>query len=242
MAYCWLPFIVAFEATGNAGYAEEARLRADYIFQHQNNPPANAAHGQAPNDGGLMHGVDSHEGEWVEGPYWIFSPWMTTLLVDAMQRYYLHSGDQRVWALAQRFGDAVINFADEVRSSWEPEGYEFPWITIPCYLAGSQGNLREWEDYEHCLDVAKITAFAYYCSVLQGAPQGKYLLETKKLVDGARQVTDYWIRPQAPSYGKSIYRLSPARKFNWWFRTTSDLDYLVNYRQAAITHLDLLLF
>jgi hypothetical protein len=242
LAYCWLPFIVAFEATGNAAYAEQARLRANYVFQHQNNPPSNAEHGQAPNDGGLMHGIDSHEGYWEPGPFWIFSPWMTTLLVDVMQRYYLHSGDTRVLASAQRFGDAIIKVADEVRSSWASEGYEFPWITIPAYLAGSQGNAREWEDYEHCLDVAKITAFAYYCSVLQGAPQDKYLRETHKLLDGARQVTDYWIRPAAPAYGKSIYRLSPARKFNWWFKTTSDVDYLIYSRKGSLTPIYLLMY
>jgi hypothetical protein len=244
LAFTWLAFIVAFEATGNSTYADQARQRADYIFQHQNNPPLNAEHGRAPNDGALMHGFDSHEGWWEPGnPFWIFSPWMTTLLVDVMQRYHLHSGDQRMLASAQRFGDAIINFADVVRGNlpgWE--GYEFPDVPIPSYLAGSQGSTMEWEDYNHCLDVAKITAFAYYCSVLQGTPQTKYHRETARLLEGAGQVIAYWIRPQAHDYGKSIYRLSPARKFNWWFRTTSDLDYLVNCGKASITPIYLLLF
>ncbi len=244
LAYCWLPFIVAFEANGNASHAQQARLRADYVFYHQNHPPANAAHGQAPNDGGLMHGFDSHEGYWESGPYWIFSPWMTALLVDVMQRYYLHSGDTRVLAAAQRFGDAIIDVGDTVRNLIDWPGYEFPGVPIPSYLAGSQGSVREWEDYEHCLDVAKITAFAYYCSILQRHPKTKYLQETEKLFDAGRQVTAYWIRPEAPAYGKSIYRLSPPRKFSWWFRTTSDLDYLVNFvnlRKPSISIFNLLL-
>jgi hypothetical protein len=168
---------------------------------------------------------------------------MTTLLVDVMQRYYRHSGDQRVLASAQRFGDAIINVADTVRGDqgdWE--GYPFPDVYIPSFLAGSQGSAMEWADYEHCLDVAKITAFAYYGSVLQGTPQTKYHRERARLLEGAEQVIAYWIRPQAHDYGKSIYRLSPARKFSWWFRTTSDLDYLVNYRQASVAPLYLLLF
>jgi hypothetical protein len=78
--------------------------------------------------------------------------------------------------------------------------------------------------------VAKIAAFAYYCSVLEGAPQGKYLTHTKSLLGGAQKVIPYWIRTQAHDVGKSIYRLSPARKFGWWFRTTSDLDYLLHGR------------
>jgi len=228
LAYGWLAFIVAFEATGNAGYARQARLRADYIFNHQNNPPANPDHGQAPNDGALMHGIDSHEGEWESGPYWIFSPWMTVLLVDVMQRYHQHSGDTRVWASAQRFGDAIINVADGVRNLNDWPGYEFPGLTIPAYLAGSQGNVLEWDDYEHCLDVAKIPAFAFYCSQLAGAPQEKYRTEAQKLLATAKQVMAFFIRPGAHAWGLSIYRLSPARKFGWWFRTTADLDYLLN--------------
>jgi hypothetical protein len=228
LAFTWLAFIVAFEATGDAAYAMEARLRAKYVFYHQNNPPANADHGQAPNDGGLMHGHDSHEGWWESGPYWIFSPFMTGLLVDVMQRYYQHSGDTRVWAAAQRFGDAIINVADGVRNLNDWPGYEFPNLTIPAYLAGSQGNVMDWEDYEHCLDVAKIPAFAFYCSKLAGAPQEKYRTEAQKLLATAKKVVPYWIRPAAHDYGKSIYRLSPARKFGWWFRTTADLDYLLN--------------
>jgi hypothetical protein len=228
LAFSWLAFIVAFEATGNAGYARQARLRANYIFHHQNNPPANADHGQAPDDGALMHGFDSHEGYWEGGPFWIFSPWQTVLLVDVMQRYYQHSRDTRVWAAAQRFGEAVINVADGLRSSTDWPGYEFPELTIPAYLAGSQGNVLEWEDYEHCLDVAKIPAFAFYCSCLAGAPQEKFRTEAQKLLETAEQVTAYWIRPTAHEAGKSIYRLSPPRKFGWWFRTTADVDYLLN--------------
>lgn len=243
LAFSWLAFIVAFEATGNAAYGDQARHRADYVFQHQNNPPSNIEHGQAPNDGALMHGYDSHEGWWEPGePYWIFSPWMTTLLVDVMQRYYLHSGDPRVLSSAQRFGDAIINVADVVRGNQgEWQGYEFPDVPIPSYLAGSQGSLMEWEDFDHCLDVPKITAFAYYSSLLQKTPKNKYYLETQRLLQGAAQVIDYWIRPAAHDYGKSIYRLSPPRKFGWWFRTTSDLDYLLNYRQAALIPILLLL-
>ena len=251
LAFSWLAFIVAYEATGNPTYAQEARLRADAVYYHQNHPPADVDHGQAPNDGALMHGYDHHEGVglWVEDhqkngvSWWIFSPWQTTLLVDVMQRYYFHSGDVRVLAAAQRFGDAAINVADTVRPE-DPEvedpavGYPEPW-----YLASSQGSYttRDMDDWEHCLEVAKITAFAYYCSILQGSPRTAYLTHTQRLLAGAQKVIPYWIRVAAHDVGKSIYRLSPARKFSWWFRTTSDLDYLLHLRTAFGPQLFLLL-
>ncbi len=33
--------------------------------------------------------------------------------------------------------------------------------------------------------------------------------------------------PDGPSSGKAEWRLSPPRKFNWWFGTTSDLPWLL---------------
>ncbi len=244
LTYTWLAFIVAFEATGNASYAEQARARADYTFYLQNHPPANAEHGQAPNDGALMHGYDSHEGYWESGPYWIFSPWMSAMLVDVMQRYYLHSGDGRVLASAQRFGDAIINVADVVRDNTQGpwEGNPVTNAPTPSYLAGSLGSFMDFNDYEHCLDVAKITAFAYYCSVLAGNTQAKYHTETLRLLDAAQQVYAVCINQEFILEGRAIYLVEPPRRGNWWFRTTSDLDYLVNYRKASTIPIYLLLF
>ena len=43
-----------------------------------------------------------------------------------------------------------------------------------------------------------------------------------------------WIKPNAPQSGLASYRLSPPRKFSWWFRTTSNMDFLI----GANTRLD----
>ena len=230
-AFSWLTYIVAFETTGTISYADKARTRADYLFTHQDNPPSNSTHGQAPNDGALVHSYVVHEGFWNDQkPYWVFSPWMSVLVVDVMQRYYLHSGDSRVLTSAKRFGDAIINVGNSTKVYGDP----LYTTRLPAYLCSSDGGPltiydreEQYDDYEHCLDVAKITAFAYYCSILEGIPQQKYLDETNALLDAAENVLDYWIRPTGPDYGKSIYRLVPARKGNWWFRTTADVDYLI---------------
>ena len=114
LAFAWLTFITAFEMTGHEYYAVQARHFADLIFFHQSHPPNHRVHGLAPSDGGLMHSIEQHEGNYDnKSPYWIFSPWMTAILVDAMQRYYLHSKDSRVLKSAMRFADAIIQVANE---------------------------------------------------------------------------------------------------------------------------------
>ncbi len=233
-AFAWLINIVAFEATGKMDYALRAMDQADYIFHFQENPPSHPDHGQAPYTGALMHSMVKHEGWWeASQPYWIFSPWMTTLLIDAMQRYHLHSGDERVLLSAQRFADAVINHANQIRNHWI--GYE-KGLPQPWYLAGYESGWTDSDvDYEHCMDVAKITAFASYCSVLAKQLNEDYLNETKSLLDGANLVIwDIWVRPAGPDYHKSIYRLAPPRKGNWWFRTTQDIDFLVKPPDVSI--------
>ncbi|MBD3265149.1 hypothetical protein GF373_00635 [bacterium] len=235
-AFAWLIYIVAYEATGNAVYAEEARKRAETVFHHQQHPPVHPEHGQAPATGALMHSFAAHEGWWdASHPYWVFSPWMTALLVDAMQRYYLHSADERVLESAQRFGNAIMDSGMAVRDGW-PDfgGYLIEGSPVPHYLAGIERGYYEWADYEHCLDVAKTTAFAYHCSILSHTPNSKYLQATDALLESARVVMDYWIRPSGPDYGKSIYRLAPPRKGNWWFRTTQDIDYLTQFENVGV--------
>ncbi|MBU0596957.1 hypothetical protein KKA94_02230, partial [Patescibacteria group bacterium] len=214
------------EATGNTTYASKSIEMADYFFDLQNTPPSNSSYGQAPNDGALMHQLWVHEGWWKEGdPYWVFSPWMSALFVDAMQRYYYHSGDARVLESAQRFGDAMIDVAVEDQSLGSSGIKAMPW-----YIASSLGSFTDsgpWADREHCLDVAKITAFAYHAANLNGGNSQKYWDGTMELLDCAEWNQDNWVRSSGPEHGLTIYRLNPARKFNWWFRTTSDLDYLL---------------
>jgi len=224
LAISWLATMVAYEATGHVTYAKKTREMADAIFQHQAEPPNHPDHGRAPNTGALMHGMNLHE-EWELGkpPYWIFSPWMTTLIVDALERYAIHSDDARVWHSAMRFGDAVIDHALEIR---ELKGRKW---TIPAYLAGDGANYSDsgpWTDREHAYDVAKITAFAWYASIQSGQPDRKYSDATRQLLRTADSVFSGWIRPQSKHH--AIYRLQPPRKGNWWFRTTSNLDWLLS--------------
>jgi hypothetical protein len=38
---------------------------------------------------------------------------------------------------------------------------------------------------------------------------------------------DYWHRPNGPDSGNTAWRLSPPRKYSWWFGTTTDMSLLV---------------
>jgi len=226
ISFAWLIQMTAFEATGNSAYANTAETMFEYFLDLQDNPPSNS-HGQSPYTGALMHPLQLHEGWWEAGlPYWVFSPWMSTLFVDAMKRYYIHSEDDRVLESAMKFGDAIIDYG--VYDA-DMEGTK----TVPWYIASPEGGSTDsgpWADKEHCLDVAKITGYAYYAAVSTGSEKAQdYLDITNTLLECAEWNQDGWIRPGGPAGGGlTIYRLSPPRKVSWWFRPTMDLDYLLN--------------
>ena len=224
-AFKLLGYVTGFELLGDPAIAQKARTTFDTYLNHQNNPVAGA-----PNTGMLMHTSASHgEGD---GEF-IASPWMTTLLVDAVERYYEHSGDARVGGFVIRIADGMnrINESMYYASDWESPTP----VLVPYYLAGpnltaAQHDQDSYSDVEHAVDVSKIFALAYFFSGTGGSPNAVYLGRFNELSDTARQVFDYWHRPGGPASGLTEYRLSPPRKFNWWFRTTAENDFLVRPR------------
>ena len=102
---------------------------------------------------------------------------------------------------------------------------------VPHYLAGinvvSHGG-DGGSDMEHPLDASKILALAYYFSRIQGTPDETYLVPFSELYRTQEMFTfNEWIRPGAPPAGLASYRLAPPRKFSWWFRTTTNMDWLI---------------
>ncbi len=81
--------------------------------------------------------------------------------------------------------------------------------------------------------VAKIFALAYFFSRMDGSPNAEYLTTFSDLCKSANESTfPFWIRPAATVSGLSPYRLGPAHKFGWWFRTTSNMDWLIGEETA----------
>jgi hypothetical protein len=59
-----------------------------------------------------------------------------------------------------------------------------------------------------------------------------YVGRYRELRETAEHAFRYWIRPNGPNFGLSVYRNSPPRKFNWWFKNNADMDFLLH---GAIT-------
>ena len=78
-----------FGLGNTSAFLKSNRRTFTILYNMQNNPGDGL-----PVTGGLMHTYQAHEG--FGGNDFISSPWMSTLLLDAVERYYIHSGDSRV--------------------------------------------------------------------------------------------------------------------------------------------------
>jgi hypothetical protein len=215
-------YVTGYELLGDPAVARKARDTFTTYLAHQNSPPAGA-----PNTGLLMHLKPDHgEGGSNE---WIASPWMTVLLVDAVERYYIHSGDARVPGFVTRIADGVNRIGESMYYTDAVDGVTH---LQPYYLAGpgltdAQREMDEWGDMEHGVDVSKIFALAYFFTKQAGSPSSVYLGRFEELADTGQAGFNYWTRPNSPASGLPAFRLTPARKFNWWFRTTANRDFLL---------------
>jgi hypothetical protein len=87
---------------------------------------------------------------------------------------------------------------------------------------------KRWTDQQHALDVARILAAAIYFSK-HGRPAAPNLRAAlDKLLDTARWDFKMSFSRTAPKFGAPQYPLTPPRKFNWWFRTTGDIGWLLS--------------
>ena len=220
-AYKLLGYVTGFELLGDAALAQKSENTFAAYVHHQNNPPAGAA-----NTGLLMHQSQDHaEG----GPEFVASPWMTVLLADAVERYYVASADDRVPQFITRIADGLNRLNESIYYSDEVDGVS---RLMPFYLAGpglsdDEHQRNPYADAEHAVDVSKLFALAYYFSRRDGAPNGAYLERFRELQATEEAMFRYWTRPSGPQSGLSVYRMTPARKFNWWFRTTANRDWLL---------------
>ena len=219
-AFKLLGYTSGYELLGDAAVGQKARNTFSAYVNMQENPVAGA-----PENGLLMH-TSSAGGE--GGGEFVASPWMSVLLVDAVERYYVHSGDARVGSFVTRMADGL----NRIGESMYYDTFNGRSVLVPYYLAGpglseDQHVQDVFADVEHAQDVSKIFALAYFFTRADGNPSSTYLGRFNELLSSADAAFDHWYRPGGPESGLTVYRLSPPRKFNWWFRTTADIDYLV---------------
>ncbi|HKE15620.1 MAG TPA: hypothetical protein VKB80_12170 [Kofleriaceae bacterium] len=214
--YALLAALSAWEATGEDRYADRAREVAEDSFAMAADP-AGSWHA----DGCLLHGMTAHEGAGGDEP--ICSPWMSALFADAVWEYFIHTADPAAL-------DFLAGLAHYVADDGLYGGGDGLDLTMPWYLASSVKTFSDdgpYGDVEHTCDVAGLVARGAWAEKQQGGDPGELRAVAEKLLEGCKWDLESWHRPDAPALGKSEWRLSPPRKFSWWFGTTSDLPWLM---------------
>jgi len=209
--YALLAALSAFELTGDRSHAQRATALVNLAVQMSQNAA------QCP-----LHTVEQHEGD-AGDTRLMCSPWMGALLAEAMLRYYILSEDPAVLSWLSGMGDFIQLYAiyDGGVESSELAGRMMPW-----YLVGPSGRIedgRGWGDMEHACDVAGLVAKAAWAKRRLGLNSSAADATTDDLLATCAYVLDYWHR-STPDLAE--YRLNPARKFSWWFGSSTDLAWM----------------
>lgn len=207
--YALLAALVAWEATGTAAHGTRATEVATETFRMAREPVSGWAV-----EGCVLHTQDSHEGDGESQP--ICSPWMSALLAEAVFRYYVHSGDDD----ALEFLAGLADFVRTTGSATDGAGLS------PYYLVSS--HIMDDPDIEHACDVAGLVARGAWARTALGGDAAPLRATATGLLANCRANLEDWHRPGGPAAGLSEWRLSPARKLNWWFGTTLDMPWLID--------------
>jgi hypothetical protein len=214
--YALLAALAAWEATGSTTYSTRARAVASASFAMALDP-----YGSWHVDKCMLHGMTAHEGSGGDSP--VCSPWMSALFADAVWEYYLMTNEQGALTFLANLGDYVKTYG--LYSGGEGLSYSMPW-----YLASSMTTFSDegpWGDIEHTCDVAGLVARGAWARKALGGDPAPLRATAQALLTGCRWNLEYWHRPNGPASGKSEWRITPGRKFNWWFGSTSDLPRLM---------------
>lgn len=207
--------LYAYEATGEGKYRDRAKEIVDGFVTDIAQPPG----GYPDMHGVLLHRPEVHEGD--NYPDWIMSPWMSALLGEALWRYYIDSNDQRALKIIGDYAQFIAEhglYSD--KTDPHLSSYWYPYY-ISGLKAGHTDNGPN-DDKEHAYDVLGLLVRGRWARQTLG--EGTELIDPQieRLRKTAQFNFDDWVRD---SPGLPHYRLSPARKFAWWYGTTFDLGW-----------------
>ena len=226
-----------YEATGDPSLRPIIQERFTHMFFRAKNPVG----GLVP-EGGLLHTKAAHGegGSFLSEP--IISPWMSALMADAAWRYYIHSEDSDALEFLAGLADNVVEhclYTTTITIGETQEGEEIKQdFVVPYYLASGQASQAAKESYkqdsdnEHALDISGLIARGLWAKKKLGDTDTASLVSALNALSETIAYTfDKWTggTPSEPTY-----RLKPPRKFNWWFGTTSDLEWLITNNPAVV--------
>lgn len=157
-----------------------------------------------------------------------FSPWMSSLLSNALLRAYQAVGDERIPGMLVQLAQCEVDRALYVTAAFSNDGY--PDLVVPYYIAQSYGVKKDldgenpWNAIEHALDVALPVALgAYFTTDLK--QQSELIDITRKLLHTHHYSIQYWTRY---TEGRPVYRLAPPRKYQWQYKNVGAVSWILD--------------
>lgn len=214
--------VSAWELTGEQRYRERIENWLDGLLAMSRAPLQDGLPANCP-----AHSMRAHEGADSDQP--VCSPWMMALLGQTLDRYYQLSGDRRAADLLVRFNRYLLE-GGLYRVPPDDANVKLRDMLLPWYLAAREFGFSDngpFGDLEHSCDVAGLLARSGYYRSRAGSGDPRQEAALRDLMQSCRFNLEMWHRPGASRHGKAEWRLSPPRKFNWWFTSTQDLTWLL---------------
>jgi hypothetical protein len=166
------------------------------------------------------HEKDKHESD--GDPTLIVSPWMSSLLCEAMLQYHRTTDSDGLTTSVPEwlstYGDWLIDNAFYVATGTEePELAGLAGLRIPAYLAGDSAQFPEGEaaDMQHCTDVAEMMRKVKWAKEELSLSTVAVDEIIDELEEAATVDIAYWTRT---TVGYPRYRVNPSRKYGWQYR------------------------
>lgn len=209
----WLAAIHAYQILGGATLRDRVDSYANAYFTHLASPPDGLGA-----DGCWRHNSADHDQYEFNVQYAGCSPWMTTIIMDAMWQFYQMNGDTRVGPAARGFANFMESYGWRPDDSYARSGaissYYFASSKVPVSTyangdTGVNGNSMDWYTDEHNLGLLFAYALATHFTT-DPVIKATYTNRIAQL----RTVFTYGAIPT-------------HRAFNWAFRGTSPFIYLL---------------
>jgi hypothetical protein len=168
------------------------------------------------------------------GGAWGFSPWMSALLGHGLYRAWESFGEARALSILGRLAQCVAE-----RGVARPYATTSPAWWYSRYLGTSDGALEfvagdPWPDGEHSVDVAYLMALGAW-SLPAGPGQAHLQLMAHRLLRSQQLSLGRSYQPTGyPGNGLALYRMSPPRKYAWWFAQSPALGRLLGDGPAEL--------
>ncbi|MFN3712173.1 MAG: hypothetical protein ACK4SX_00795 [Alcanivoracaceae bacterium] len=222
--YALAAAVHAWELTGEARHRQRIDVLLDDLLQMTQAQAEDGRPYHCP-----AHRMEAHEGK--QSDTLICSPWMMALLGQTLDYYYQLSDDPRAAGLLADFHQYLLTDG-LYRVGADSGDVKLRGMLLPWYLAGRDYGFSDngpFGDLEHSCDVAGLLArSADVRRRLEPLP-ASHDSTLAALMKSCEFNLRMWHRPGSDSqHGKPVWRLSPPRKYNWWFGTTQELTWFLS--------------